>query len=239
MPPARRRRGRRAAPARRRPARRTSTRVAWRAWRRALVIASWAIRKTVAATAGATAATSPSTRTSTTRSPFGCASRRSSSIPGVGIRSTTASAPSSCRRTRTIARISSSVRDASPSMTRSTAAAAAGSSGATAVPACAWIAIAETWWATVSCRSRASCSRSSRRMRSSSRARALARQRNVRPRVLVATSTARPPMTSPAVGFVVTKVRAVPASRIAPPITIARPCPSASGRRSGSGSTRS
>ena len=40
---------------------------------------------------------------------------------------------------------------------------------ATAMPACAWIAIADTWCATVSCRSRASCSRSNDRIRSRSR----------------------------------------------------------------------
>ena len=71
---------------------------------------------------------------------------------------------------------------------------------ATADPACAWIAMAETWWATVSCRSRASCSRSTSRAWSSSRARALLRHRSAMPSAPVATTTAMPPMMSAARG---------------------------------------
>ncbi len=53
--------------------------------------------------------------------------------------------------------------------------AASGSVGAAARPASARIAIAETWWATVSCRSRARSTRSALRTRSSSRWRDVAR----------------------------------------------------------------
>ena len=69
-------------------------------------------------------------------------------------------ASSPWRRAPTIARISASVRDASCSMTASASSAAAGSVAPTTRPAWARMAMAETWWATVSWSSRASCSRS-------------------------------------------------------------------------------
>ena len=77
-------------------------------------------------------------------------------MPGCGAYSV--ACPS--RRTRTIARISASVRVASLSIAASVATAASGLVPATARPACACTAIAETWWATVSCSSRARPTRS-------------------------------------------------------------------------------
>ena len=198
----------------------TSTRVALRAWRRALVTASCASRNTAAATAGGTEPASPATRTTTVGASVRSRVARSAR-PGVGARS----GESAARRTPTIARISRSVRDASPSIARRTFAVASGSVAATVAPAWAWIAIAETWWATVSWRSRASCSRSSRRTRSSSRAREAARHRSAIPSVAVMTATAMPPTRSPGVGVDDTKVRSVPIATRAPPPIIALPEP--------------
>jgi len=60
------------------------------------------------------------------------------------------------RRTATMERISANVIEASRSMTRSASPAASTSWDAMRRrPACAWMAIADTWWATVSCSSRA------------------------------------------------------------------------------------
>ena len=81
-----------------------------------------------------------------------------------------------------MSRISARVREASDSMTRRASIAASGRASAVTRPACAWITIAETWWATVSCSSRASCSRSRIFTWSSSRARELDWYRTARPR---------------------------------------------------------
>ena len=94
-------------------------------------------------------------------------------------------------------RISARVRDASASITASARTAAEGSVAATARPACAWIAMADTWWATVSCSSRASSPRSCVRTCWTSRWWATARQRIAAPRANDATTTVVPPTTSP------------------------------------------
>src|SRR4051812_35519549 len=150
---------------------RISTREAFRACRRAFVSASCASRYTAASTWSGSSSRSPGTSTSTT----GTGSRRArdtrSATPGWGVYS--AGAPS--RSTRTIARISASVRDASPSMTESASSAASGRCPANVRPACACTAIAETWWATVSCSSRARPTRSWPRTWSSARRRLSAR----------------------------------------------------------------
>src|SRR3954454_11381763 len=99
---------------------RISTREALRACRSALVSASCANRYTAASTWGGTSSRAAGTSTSTTGTGSRRASDARSATPGWGAYS--AGAPS--RSTRTIARISASVRDASPSMTASASSAA-------------------------------------------------------------------------------------------------------------------
>ena len=144
----------------------------------------------------ARASTSPSTRTSTTGPPASVPSRAAAGRRGRG--SAPARRHRRWRSTRTIERISSSVRDASPSMTRSTSAAASGSVRRDRACPPAPGSRSPTRGGR-RCRAgrgraarvRAACTRSS------SRARAAARHRNATPSVLVVTTTAMPPMTSP------------------------------------------
>ena len=125
MPRARRRRARRAALRSRRRRTATSTRVASRAWRRAFVTASCAIRNTAAATVGGTESTSPSSRTATAGPPASVARKRLQVGESRGRRQV--GPHPTVRSTPTIARISRRVRDASPSIVRSTSAVASGS----------------------------------------------------------------------------------------------------------------
>src|SRR5919106_848526 len=205
------------------PTTRTSTRVALRAWRRALVTASCAIRNTAASTAAGSVARSPESPTST-RGPAGGpppASRSRSATPVCGAYST----GSWLRSMRTMARISASVREASASITWRAASDAWGLEGASARPACAWIAIAETWWATVSWSSRASSTRSSTFACSRRRVRAPCCERAITPSAIALVSTAVPPIRS-ATPVQLTKNPSVAAVRImASPSTASRPEP--------------
>lgn len=121
------------------------------------------------------------------------------------------------RSVRTMVRMSASVREASSAIRRRASVAASGLVAAVASPAWAHTAIAETWWATVSCRSRASRSRSSSFTWSSSRARALARNRNAAPSARSATSTAVAPAMSAGGAWLVASVTTVAAATIGMP----------------------
>ena len=120
-------------------------------------------------------------------------SRSISPSPGWGAKS----AGAWLRSTRTIVRISARVRDASSSITLNALSADDGSGRRSARPACAWMAIAETWCATVSCSSRASWTRSSVFTCSSWRSRAPCCERTATPIAIEVRSTARPPIASP------------------------------------------
>ena len=124
-----------------------------------------------------------------------------------------------------MARISASVRDASTSITSSASSDESGLVAASARPAWAWMAIAETWWATVSCSSRASWTRSSVFTCSSRRCRAPCWVRTDRPRAKELNRTAVPPIAS-ARPVQLTKIPSVAATRmIARPAGASRPEP--------------
>ena len=191
-----------------------------RACRRAFVTDSCAIRYTADATVGGMLAVSPSTRTCTRGLSSVLASCSISARTRLGARS----GASPWRSTRTIERISARVVDASASITRRASVAASGFDSATANPACARMAIADTWWATVSCRSRASISRSMSRAPSNSRSLARARKRRTSPSITTTAKKATSPMRSPKPVPVNADTIGL-ASTMADPTTRARPLP--------------
>ena len=110
-------------------------------------------------------------------------------------------------------------------MTSSASSGDEGLVAASARPAWAWIAMAETWWATVSCSSRASRTRSSDFACSSLRSRALSCERTAQPRAKAAIRTATPPIASPTPGQLTNSDRVAGTRMIARPVTASRPDP--------------
>ncbi|NUQ89569.1 MAG: hypothetical protein HOQ43_14060 [Glycomyces artemisiae] len=159
-------------------------------------------------------ATGASIRTSTGGGP-GSARRASSSRPGVGAR------PAGARSVRTSERMSASTACASVSMTRSDSATCAGSADAT----CARMTIAETWCATVSCRSRASASRSRERTESACLARDSTRSRRSAPMRQAPPMNATAAMRSATGSLPRRLVNTNPAVTTAAPTTRSRPAP--------------
>ncbi len=124
-----------------------------------------------------------------------------------------------------MARISSSVRAPSSSIPSSAATAADGSVPASTRPAWAMITMADTWWATVSCSSRASCSRSRERTCSNCRSRAVTRNRTAAPTTPGSSPKTKPTTASTTGVPPVAAHSAHAATIVAPPSTISRPDP--------------